>query len=63
MANNSGVTMASDTIQMRKIINLAREVVLLKLRGRQMAYQRSIEMTVNVNTDTATDTAWNIEND
>ena len=25
--------------------------------------QRSIEMTVNVNTDTATDTAWNIEND
>ena len=63
MANNSGVTMASDTIQMRKIINLAREVVLLKLRGRQMAYQRSIEMTVNVNTDTATDTAWNIENE
>ena len=29
----------------------------------QMAYQRSMKMTVNVNTDTATDTACNIEND
>lgn len=45
--------------QIRTIAVLARLVVDLNLRGKQMAYQRSTEMKVRVSTDTATDTVWN----
>jgi hypothetical protein len=38
---------------------LALPVVLLNLRGKQIAYQRSTEMNVSVSTDTATETVWN----
>jgi hypothetical protein len=38
---------------------LALPVVDLNFKGKQMAYQRSIDMKVNVNTDTVTDTLCN----
>jgi hypothetical protein len=40
---------------------LARPVVDLNLRGKQMAYQRSTEMNVSVSTETVTDTVCNRE--
>lgn len=38
----------------------ARVVVDLNFNGKQIAYQRSTEMNVNVSTETATDTVWKI---
>lgn len=41
---------------MMRTSRLARAVVALNLSGKQMAYQRSTEITVRVKTDTEIDT-------
>ncbi|CAH2210824.1 jg2412 [Pararge aegeria aegeria] len=45
-----------ESTQMIRIAVLARLVVDLNLSGKQIAYQRSTEIKVSVNTDTVTDT-------
>lgn len=45
---------------MKPIDPMARTFVETYRSGKHIAYQRSIEIKVKVNTDTVTDTVWNI---
>ncbi len=52
----SGIISDNATIQIMRIINLARSGVDLNMRGWQIAYHLSILIQVRVNTDTDTET-------